>query len=41
MTMPTTRTGAKLATEQPPTSDAQRMHAVVMKLMTVEFILYV
>ena len=23
--MPTTRTGVKLATEQPPTSDAQRM----------------
>ena len=32
MTMLTTRTGAKLATEQPPTSEhAQRMHAVVMK----------
>ena len=32
MTMLTTRTGAKLATEQPPTSEhAQRMHAMVMK----------
>ena len=30
--MLTTRTGAKLATERPPTSEhTQRMHAVVMK----------